>query len=131
MKQSFTKTWNKSVQPRKQRKYRYNAPLHTLSNFLSVNLSKELRVKHNTRSIKLRKGDKIKVVRGQHKGKAGKVERLSLKYTKVYVAGIEILRKDGTKSLIPLEPSNLQIVDLDKSDKKRLKSEEKNGKETS
>ena len=131
MKQSFVKTWNRSVQPRKQRKYRYNAPMHILTDFLSANLSKELRAKQKTRSIRLRKGDKIKVVRGQYKGKTGKVERLSLKYTKVYVGGIEILRKDGTKSLIPLEPSNLQIVELDKSDKKRLKSEEKNGKETS
>jgi large subunit ribosomal protein L24 len=121
MKQSFVKSWVSSKQPRKQRKYRYNAPLHVLKKFVSVNLSKELRTKYNTRSVQIRKGDKIKVLRGQYSGKIGKITRVSLKYSLVYVSGIELLRKDGTKNLIPLQPSNLQIIELDISDKLRFK----------
>jgi len=129
MKQSFVKSWNRSTQTRRQRKYRYNAPLHILGEFISLNLSKDLRTKHSMRSIRARKGDKIKVMRGQYKGKEGKIERVSLKYTKIYVSGIELIRKDGTKSFIPLEHSNLQITELDTSDKKRLKSKESKSKE--
>jgi large subunit ribosomal protein L24 len=124
MEKKFVKTWSKSVQPRKQRKYRHNAPLHLINKFLSVNLSKELRQKNKKRSITIRKGDKIKVMRGQYKSQTGTVERVSVKFQKVYVTGIDQVRKDGTKRLIPFEPSNLQIVQLDTSDKKRLKVEE-------
>ena len=124
MKKDFVKTWNRSIQVRKQRKYRYNAPLHVLGKFVSAGLSKELRAKHSIRSIRIKKGDKIKVLRGQYKGSLGRVERISLKYSKIYVAGIELIRKDGTKSLIPIEPSNVQVTELDASDKKRLNTKE-------
>jgi len=127
MKQYFAKSWRKSTQPRKQRKYIYNAPSHIQSKFLSMPLSPELRKKHGQRSIRARKGDKIKVLRGQYKGKTGKIDRVSPQRLKIYVTGIEQIRKDGTKSLIPLTASNLQITELEVSDKKRLKGE-KNGK---
>lgn len=119
MKATFVKSWNSSVQIRKQRKYRYNAPLHIKSKFLGVHLEASLRKKYGLRSIRVKKGDTIKVVRGQNKGKSGKVERVSPQYTKVYVAGVENMKKDGSKSMIALEPSNLMITELDLSDKKR------------
>jgi len=129
MEKAFVKSWNSSKQPRKQRKYRYNAPLHVLASFVSVNLSSDLRKKYATRSVRVRKGDTVKVLRGVHRGKTGKVERVSLKYTKLYVSGIETQRKDGTKGHIPLEPSNTQIISL-LTDKKRF-AEKKNDKTTS
>jgi large subunit ribosomal protein L24 len=134
MKKDYIKSWISSKQPRKQRKYRHNAPLHVQNNFLNSNLSKDLRKKHDCRSLRVRKGDKVKVMRGQHKGKTGKVDRVSVNFIKVYVTGIDIIRKDGTKSLIALEPSKLQIIELDSSDKRRLLkdnvSEGKNGKKS-
>ena len=48
-----------------------------------------------------------------------------LKQIKVYVTGVEILKKDGTKVLCPLEPSNLMIIELNLDDKKRIKSIER------
>ena len=91
---------------------------------MSVNLSKELRQKYTKRAIRVKKGDKIKVMRGQYTKQTGMVERVSVKYQKVYVTGIDQIKKDGTKRLIPLEASNLQIVQLNTSDKKRLSVEE-------
>ncbi|MCW1309534.1 MAG: 60S ribosomal protein L26, partial [Candidatus Nanoarchaeia archaeon] len=35
----WSKKWKSSKKPSKQRKYRYNAPLHIRRKFLSVNLS--------------------------------------------------------------------------------------------
>jgi len=124
MKQSFVKSWNSTTQPRKQRKYRYNAPLHIQGTFLSVNVSKDLRKEHNVRSVRARKGDTIKIVRGVHKGKTGKIDRVSIKYTTLFVSGIERQRKDGTKALIPVNPTNAQLITLT-NDKKRLKSTSK------
>jgi large subunit ribosomal protein L24 len=119
MKTKFAKTWVSSVQPRRQRKYRYNAPLHLRSSFLSVNLSKELRKKYGTRNIKVRTGDKVKILRGNFKGKEGAVTEIDMKSSKVYVAKIETSKREGAKARVPQNPSNLQIIDLILDDKKR------------
>ena len=125
MKRKFSKTWIKSKQPRKQRKYRYNAPLNIKSKFMGCHLSKELREKYKKRSITIRKGDSVKVLRGQFKGKTGKIDRVDIKKSKVYITGIEVAKKDGTKALYPIHPSNLIITELNLEDKKRKKSLER------
>jgi large subunit ribosomal protein L24 len=122
MKQEFSKKWKASKQPRKQRKYLANAPLHIKRKFLSSNLSKDLREKHNRRSICLRKGDKVKVLRGKFKGKEGKIEIVNSIKNKVSIEGLQIQKKDGTKVNIFVHPSNLQIKELNLDDKKRIKS---------
>jgi large subunit ribosomal protein L24 len=119
MKSQFSKTWNSSIQPRKQRKYRHNAPENVKRNFLTVNLAKELREKHGKRNIKVRKGDRVKVLRGTYKTKTGIVDKVELSNLKVYVVGIEISKKDGSKAKVPLNPTNLQITELKLDDKKR------------
>ena len=119
VKSSFSKTWKGSTQVRKQRKYRHNAPLHVKQKMLHVHLSKELREKHGRRNIQVRKGDKVKVLRGQFRKREGKVERVDLKKEKVFVTGIEIIKKEGSKLIQSLSPSNLIIMDLNITDKKR------------
>jgi large subunit ribosomal protein L24 len=121
MKKKFSRSWNKSKQTRKQRKYRFNAPLNIKSKFMGCHLSKELRGKYKKRSVAVRKGDSIKVLRGQFKGKTGKIDRADVKKSKVYITGIEITKKDGTKALYPIHPSNLIINELNLEDKKRIK----------
>ena len=131
MKTKFAISWKRSVQPRKQRKYRHNAPLHIRQKFVSAHLSKELRKKYSRRSINLRKGDNVKVMRGQFRNKQGKVEEVDLKKTLIYISGIEISKKDGTKARRPLHPSNLLVTELNIDDKMRnkvLKRKEKNVK---
>lgn len=122
MKQAYSRNWNASTQPRKQRKYRYNAPLHIKGSFLAVHLTKDLRQKHGTRALRVRTGDKVRVLRGSFKGREGKVTSVDVKKVKVYVEKIENVKKDGaTKVPYALEPSNLMLVELDASDKRRLK----------
>lgn len=119
MKTKFSTHWNSSKQPRKQRKYIHNAPLHVRGKFLAGHLSTELRAKHQTRCLRIRTGDEIKVMRGQYAGKTGKVERIDSIRTRVFVAGIDQAKRDGTKKLYPLQPSNLLLIKLI-DDKKRL-----------
>ena len=71
MKQKFSTKWVGSKQPRKQRKYRANAPLHILHTMMSSNLNKELRKKYGKRSFPVKKGDTIKIMIGEFKGKTG------------------------------------------------------------
>jgi len=120
MKKKFSAAWKKSKQPRKQRKYRYNAPLHIKKHFLNANLSKELRKKYSIRSFSLRSGDKVKILRGQFKGKEGKIESVNTKKTKIYVSKVDVDKKDGSKTKVPIKPSNVQIMELNLDDKMRL-----------
>lgn len=124
MKTKWSTKWNSSKKPRKQRNYVRNAPLHVRSTLLGSHLSKELRAKHNTRSLRVRKGDKVKVIRGQHKGKTGTVDRVSTKYAKVYITGVEFIKKDGSKAMYPIKPSNLIIQELH-ADKRRIEQVKK------
>ena len=130
MKKDFSNSWKSSKQPRKQRKYRYNAPLHIVSKFLSSHLSPELRAKHEIRSKQIRSGDKVKVLRGQFKGHVGKVERADIKARKIYISKIEVIKKDGTKAFFPVEPSNVMILELNLEDKRRMKRKKSNIKKS-
>lgn len=119
VKRSFSTSWKRSTQVRKQRKYKYNAPLHIKQKMMHVHLSSELRGKYGLRNIQIRKNDTIKVLRGKFKKKEGKVEHVDLKREKVQITGLEYIKKDGTKVLATFVPSNLMILNLDLSDKKR------------
>jgi large subunit ribosomal protein L24 len=111
----------KSKKPRKQRKFLYNAPLHLRRKMISSHLSKELRQQYKNRSLPLRKGDEVKVMRGKFKGVVGKVVRIDTKKYKVYVDTVKKKRSIGTEYLVPLSPSNLMIVKLNLDDKYRMK----------
>jgi len=128
MKKKFSTKWQASKQPRKQRKYLANAPLHLKKKILSVNLSKELRKKYKTRNIPVRKGDVVRIMRGRYKKKQGKIIEVKTKVSKVIVEGIQVKKRDGSKINIKLQPSNLQIIELNLEDKKRQEKVEKQEK---
>ncbi len=122
MEKQFSTSWNSSVKPRKQRKWRYSAPAHKRHALLSAHLGKELRKKYGRRSFPLRKGDEVKVMVGNFAKKTGKITELDYTRLKVNVDGIQRSKKDGTKINVALDPSNLMILSLNLEDKKRLNS---------
>ena len=120
MKQEFSTSWISSKQPRKQRKYLANAPLHLKHKFLSANLSKELRKKYAKRNLPLRKGDEVLIMRGAFKMKKAKVTSVDLKNTRIALEGIQRNKKDGSKVNVFFHPRALQILTLHLEDKQRL-----------
>jgi large subunit ribosomal protein L24 len=116
---AWSKKWISSTRPGKQRKYRYNAPMHVRQKFVSAHLSEALRNRFGKRSLPLRKGDEVKIMRGSKKGSKGKVDRINLRKSKIYVEGINVKKVDGSEVLISLEPSNLLIVEPKMDDKRR------------
>ncbi len=118
---SFSKSWIKSKNPKKQRKYRANAPSKIKENFLSIHLDKNLKKKYLCRNIRARIADKIKILRGNFKGQEVKIESVDVKHSKIYSSKIVRTKKEGSTTKIPLEPSNLMLTDLNLDDKKRLK----------
>lgn len=121
----------KSKKARKQRKFLFTAPLHVRRKIMSVHLSKELREKYGTRNLPARKGDEVQVMRGEFKGKTGKISRTDLKKYKFYIDGIKRKTTTGIERLVPIYPSNLKIINLSLDDKRRseiLKKREKSEK---
>ena len=121
MKQDWSSKWVSSKQPRKQRKYRHNAPLHARHKLVSAHLSPVLRERFGKRGLPVRKGDEVRVMRGGVKGKKVVVERVNLKESKVYVDAIKIKKTDGSEIMRALRPSNLMITSLNLEDKARQK----------
>lgn len=109
-----------SSQPRKQRKSRYQAPLHIRHKLMGAMLSPELREKHGMKSIPLRVGDTVKVLRGDHKDKEGKVAGVNLKKMSITVDGVSVAKSDGTEVPRPVQPSKVMITKLELKDEKRL-----------
>ncbi len=110
-----------SSRPSKQRKFLYTAPLHARRKMLSAHLSKELKQQLKKRSVSVRKGDEVEIMRGEHFGKKGKISRVDYKKYKVYVEGVTIKKTDGTERQIALHPSNLKVLNLNLDDARRMK----------
>ena len=125
---TFSKNWVSSKKPNKQRKYRFNAPLHIRGSLLNAHLSKELRTKYSIRSLRVRTGDKVRIMRGQFKKQEGTVEEVDMKNLRVYISKIEHVKRDGSKARYPIQPSNLLLVELNTDDKLRLVAQKKEAK---
>jgi large subunit ribosomal protein L24 len=110
-----------SKKPNKQRKAFYAAALHTKHKFLSAHLSKELMKNWKKRSMPVRKGDEVKVMRGEFKGTSGKISRVDLRKTKVYIENVKRKKSSGEEVYVPVHPSNLLILNPVMEDKERLK----------
>jgi len=121
MKKSYSSHWKSSKQPRKQRKYRYNAPLHVRQKMLRSHLAKDLRSAYKRRSLPLRKGDEVKVMTGEFRGTFGKIEGIDLKKLKVTMENVKIKKTSGQEMAVAFDPSNLLITKTETGDKKRLR----------
>jgi len=111
----------KSKKPRKQRKALYKAPLHKRHKLLSAHLSKDLIKKWKRRSLPVRKGDEVKIMRGKFKGTIGKISKVDLKRLKIYIENVKRRKVSGEEVHVSLHPSNLLILNPVMDDKKRLK----------
>jgi large subunit ribosomal protein L24 len=122
MKKEFSTNWKGSKQPRKQRKYLANAPLHIKRKLMSAPLSKDLRKKYSKKNTSVRKNDSVKVITGEFKGKTGKISVIDTRKMKVNVEGLNITKKDGSKANVWFDCSNLIITELSLDDKMRIEA---------
>lgn len=113
--------------PSTVRKRWFNAPLHRRRKYLSAPLSPELRAEYGTRSLPVRKGDTVVVLKGDWKMKEGKVTRVDTKRMRIYIEGLTRERMDGSTVPIPIRPWNVMITRLDLSDPWRKRILERRG----
>ena len=112
---------NAPRKPRTVRRAQLKAPLHIRSKFVSAHLSEELRRKYGRRSLRLRPGDTVKVMRGSYKGIQGKVQKVFPEEGRVTIEGLTREKARGDTVPVKIHASNLQIVSLNLDDKLRKK----------
>ena len=112
----------------KSRKAYFQAPSHVRRVIMSAQLAKELREKYGIRSLPIHRDDTVKIARGTHKGKEGKVTAVyRLKYA-VHVDKISIDKASGQSVPANLAASNLVITDLKINDHRKQLITRKGGK---
>src|SRR4030065_1447935 len=107
------------TKPTKQRKMLFQAPDHIRYKFFAAPLSPQLKKSHKVKTIPVRSGDTVRIMRGDHKGFEGKITRVDRKRYRVYVEGLTREKVDGTTIFVPVHPSKVMITNLNLDDKWR------------
>ncbi len=105
--------------PGKQRKLLFNAPAHLRHKLMAAPLSPELMASRGIKALPVRKGDTVRIQRGDNKGFEGKVSRIDLKRYRVFVEGLTREKVDGTNIFVSVHPSKVMIKTLNLDDKWR------------
>ena len=105
--------------PGKQRKRLFNAPAHIRHKLMSAPLSNELAASRGAKTLPVRKGDTVRIQRGDHKGFEGKISRVDRKEYRIYLEGLTREKVDGTNIFLPIHPSKVEIRNLNLDDKIR------------
>jgi len=105
--------------PRKQRKLLHNAPAHLRHKLMAAPLSPQLTASKSVKTLPVRKGDTVHIMRGDNKGFEGKISRLDLKNYRIYLEGLTREKVDGTAIFLPVHPSKVMIKNLNLNDKWR------------
>jgi len=107
--------------PRRQRKMLQNAPGHTRYKLMAAPVSSELSASRGAKSLPVRKGDTVRILRGDHKGFEGKISRVDRKKYRIYIEGLTREKVDGTTVFVPVHPSKVIIKNLNLDDNWRKK----------
>ena len=107
------------TKPTKQRKMLYEAPAHVRHRLLAAHLSPQLRASHLIKTLPVRTGDTVKVMRGDHKNVEGKISRVDLKKYRIYVEGLTREKADGSTISVSIHPSKVMVTRLNLDDKWR------------
>ncbi|MDW0134858.1 MAG: 50S ribosomal protein L24 [Nitrososphaeraceae archaeon] len=94
---------------------------HKRDKFLGANLSVNLREQHNKRSMRVIKGDTVRILRGEYVGIEGKVEKVNTERSTLAIEGVQREKIRGGNVKVQVHASNVQIISLNTDDDYRLK----------
>jgi large subunit ribosomal protein L24 len=109
-----------SSKPRKQRKRQIEAPQHQRKKMVRGHLAPKYLEAGKKRSLTIRKGDQVRIMRGEQRGEEGKVEKVDLKNFMITIEGVTQAKADESQAARKIHPSNIMIIKPDMSDRRRL-----------
>ncbi|MGY5855265.1 MAG: 50S ribosomal protein L24 [Candidatus Thorarchaeota archaeon] len=114
-----------SKSPRKNRRRVRNAPMHERKKLLKARLDEFLQEEYGLRSLVVKKGDLVRIMRGQFRDTESKVTMVSYKKGVVYLDNTTITKADGKEAAVPIHPSNIMLVKLELDDERKALIENK------
>ncbi|NWF96691.1 MAG: 50S ribosomal protein L24 [Candidatus Thorarchaeota archaeon] len=108
-----------SKAPRKQRAAIHRGPLHAHRSQLRCRLDDALREEYGLKSLVIKKGDLVRIMRGQFRDTEGKVTRVDYSRIRVYLDSATTTKADGKEAPVPIHPSNLLLVKLELNDERK------------
>ena len=98
------------MKPTKMRnKQIYRATNQVVNKQISAPLSKDLRKKYSRRSVRIMVDDTAKVIRGEYKGIAGKVSKISTNNSSIAIEGNKKEKLKGDKIDVYIHSSNVVV----------------------
>ena len=98
---------------------------HKREKLLGANLSENLRKQHNKRSMRVIKGDTVRILRGEYVGIEGKVEKVNTEKSTLSIEGVQREKIRGGKVKVQIPASNVQIISVNTDDDYRMKGTQK------
>ena len=111
-----------STRPSKQRKTRYSAHSWQRHKLLAAPLSVELRTTYGRRSVPVRTGDTVRIVRGDFSGVEGKVSNIDTTRQRLFVEGVTREKVAGTSEKVSVHCTKVMLTRLNLDDKWRADS---------
>jgi len=94
-------------------------PKHVRDAMIHSTLADNLREEHGRRSIRVIKGDNVRVMRGEYNGIEGKIEKVNTQRGTLAIEGIQREKVRGGNVKVQIHASNVKIIGLNLDDKKR------------
>ena len=98
-----------------------HVPKHRRDGMLSAPLADTLRELYTKRTIRVVRGDSVKVMRGEYKGVEGKVENVDTERGTLNIEGVQREKIRGGQVKVPIHASKVMITNLNLEDKYRSK----------
>jgi large subunit ribosomal protein L24 len=92
---------------------------HQLDKMLGATLADELREQYKKRTLRVVKGDSVMVMRGEYKGRGGKIENVNIERGILHIEGMQREKIKGGQVKVPIHASNVKITALNLADKFR------------
>jgi len=96
-----------------------HASKHQLDKMLGSVLGDELQEQYKKKTLRVVKGDLIMVMRGEYKGRGGKVEEVDAERGTLHIEGMQREKIRGGQVKVPIHASNVKITGLNLEDKRR------------
>jgi len=94
-------------------------PKHVRDKSICSTLTDDLRKQYNRRSIRVIKGDTVRVMRGEYTGIEGKVEKVNTKRGTLSIEGVQREKVRGGNVKVQIHSSNVRVSALNLDDKYR------------
>jgi large subunit ribosomal protein L24 len=94
-------------------------PKHIRDGMICSSLADNLREQYGRRSVRVIKGDNIRVMRGEYTGIEGKIEKVNTRRGTLAIEGVQREKVRGGNVKVQIHASNVQIIGLKLEDKLR------------